>query len=110
PGCDHATAPPELGDIAQIEVVLIVLGVAERRRFGVDLVQMLADVGIFEDSHTFGVRGHDAVLDSVVHHFYEMAGAVLTTVEIALFGGATEFFAAGSARYIAWAGRKRFED
>ena len=38
PRGDHAAAPPHLGDVAQVEVVLVVLGVAQRRRLGVDLV------------------------------------------------------------------------
>ena len=45
PRGDHAAAPPHLGDVRQIEVVLVVLGVAQRRRLGVDLGLLLADVG-----------------------------------------------------------------
>ena len=36
PGGDHAAAPPDFGDVAQIEVVLVVLRIAQRRRLGVD--------------------------------------------------------------------------
>ena len=37
PGADHAAAPPDLGDLGQVEVVLVVLGVLQRRRLGVGL-------------------------------------------------------------------------
>ena len=33
---------------AQVEIVLIVLGIAQRRGLGVDLVLLLADVGVAE--------------------------------------------------------------
>ena len=36
PGRDHAAAAPELGDVRQIEIVLIVLGIAQRRGFRID--------------------------------------------------------------------------
>ena len=36
PRGDHAAAPPHFGDVAQIEIVLVVLGIAQRRRLGVD--------------------------------------------------------------------------
>ena len=38
PGGDDAAAPPDFGDVADVEVVLVVFGVAERRGFGIDLV------------------------------------------------------------------------
>ena len=47
PGRDHAAAAPDLGDVAQVEVVLIVLRIAQaawsrrRRR-----VLLLADIGV----------------------------------------------------------------
>ena len=37
PGADHAAAPPDLGDLGDVEVVLVVLGVLERRGLGVGL-------------------------------------------------------------------------
>ena len=39
PGRDDAAAPPQLGDVGEVEVVLVVLGVAQRRRLGVVLVR-----------------------------------------------------------------------
>ena len=41
PGGDHAAPPPHLGDVAEVEVVLVVLGVAQGRGLGVDLVRAL---------------------------------------------------------------------
>ena len=90
PRGDHAAAPPHLRDVTQIEVVLVVLGVAQGRRFGVDLVGSLADVGAAQDAQPLGVGGHDAVLDAVVHHLDEVAGAVGPAVQVALLGGAAD--------------------
>ena len=46
PGADHAAAPPDLGDLGQVEVVLVVLGLLERRGLGVGLALDLAGVGV----------------------------------------------------------------
>ena len=110
PGGDDAAAPPDFGDVADVEIVLVVFRVAERSGFGIDLVHMLADVGAVEDAEAFGVGGHDAVLDAVVDHFDEVAGAVGAAVEITLLGGAAELLAAGGARDVAGAGGERGED
>ena len=87
PGADHAAAPPDLGDLGQVEVVLVVLGVVERRRLGVGLALDLAGVGVLEDVQALGVGGHHPVLDPVVDHLHEVAGAVGAAVEVALLGG-----------------------
>ena len=75
---------------AKIEIILVVLGIAQRRRFGVDRVLLFADVGVAQDAHPLGVGGHDSVFDAVVDHLDEVAGAVGTAVQIALLGGAAE--------------------
>src|SRR5215469_3430608 len=46
-----------------------------------------AFVGVLEDVEALGERGHHAVLDSVVHHFDEVAGAGGPAMEKAFFGG-----------------------
>src|SRR5579871_5541252 len=56
------------------------------------------------------VRGHDSVLDSVVHHLDEMAGAVGPTVQIALLGCAAKFLAAGRPGNVADSGGQGGED
>ena len=70
----------------------------------------LAGVGVVEDVEAFGVGGHDAVLDAVVHHLDEVAGAVGSAVEIAMLGGAADLLASGRARGFVDAGGQRLED
>src|SRR5271165_5129162 len=111
PGGHHATAAPDFGDVSEVEVVLVVLGVTERRGFGVGFALVgFAGVGVLQDIQAFGVRGHDAVLDAVVDHFYEVARAAGAAMEIAFLGSATGFFAAGSAVHVAAAGSQRLKD
>ena len=50
PRGDHAAAPPHFGDVAEVEVVLVVRGVAQRRRLGIDGVRLLADIGGAQDA------------------------------------------------------------
>src|SRR2546425_8771361 len=110
PGGDDAPASPHLGDVGQVEVVLIVLGIAQRRRLGVDLVAPLADVRGAQDAEPLGVRGHDAVLDAVVDHLDEVAAAARSAVEIPPLGGAADGFPPGRARDVADAGSQGRED
>src|SRR4030095_1373098 len=81
PRGDHAAAPPHLGDVREIEIVLVMLRVAQRRCFGIDLMFVLADVGGTQDTQALGVGGHDAVFDAVVHHFGAVARAVWAASE-----------------------------
>jgi hypothetical protein len=53
---------------------------------GVHLSLPLSDVGIRDDVQPFRVRRHEAVLDAVVHHLHEVAGAVRPAVVIAVLG------------------------
>ena len=73
PRADDAAAPPELGDLGQVEVVPVVLRVAQRRRLGVDRVRLLPDGRLLQDVEPLGVRGHEPVLDAVVDHLHEVA-------------------------------------
>src|SRR5689334_15967638 len=59
-----------------------------------------ADVRGTEHTHALRVRGHDAVLDSVVDHFDEMAGAVWPAMEIALLGCAVNFVTSAGTRNV----------
>ena len=63
-----------------------------------------------QDCQPFGVGGHDAVFDAVVHHLDEVAGARGPAVQVALLGGAVELLAAWGARYVAHARRERLEN
>ena len=95
---------------ARSSCVLVALGVAERRRLGVDLVVGAADVGVVEDVQALGVGGHDPVLDAVVHHLHEVAGAGRPAVQVAALGGARIAGAARRALGGLDAGRERGED
>src|SRR6185503_1829377 len=90
----------------EIEVELIMLRVAQRRRLGINLGLFSAAVGTTQDAQPFGVRGHESVFDSVVNHLDEMAGAVWAAMQIALLCGAVKFLASGSARGVTAARRK----
>ena len=95
PGGDHAAASPHLGYRRDVDLVLVVLGVLERRRLGVVLTCDGAGVGVLEDVQALGIGGHDAVLDPVVHHLDEVAGAGGTAVQIAALGDGRPTSAAG---------------
>ena len=110
PRRDHAAAPPHLGDVGQVEVVLVMRGIAQRRRLGVDRVRLLADVGRLEDAQAFRVRGHDPVLDAVVDHLHEVARAARPAVQVAVLGGAADLLAARRAIDVAAARGERLED
>src|SRR5262249_34077500 len=110
PRGNDTAATPDFGDVGEIEIVLVVLGIAEWCSFRVGLPMRFSSVGVLEDVEAFGVGGHDAVLDAVVNHFYEMAATGGAAVEIAFFGGATDFVAAGSAINVAATWGERFED
>ena len=65
---------------------------------------------MLQDVQALGVRGHDPVLDAVVDHLHEVAGAVGPAVEIALLRLARVTGAAGRAHRGVDAGRDRLED
>ena len=98
PRGDHAAAPPDFGDVGQIEVVLVVLGIAQRRRLGVDRRASACRRWRLAGCHALGIRGHHPVLDAVVHHLDEMAGAVRAAMQVALLGRAAGLVAARRAR------------
>src|SRR5712692_4539861 len=110
PGSDDAAAAPDFGNVGEIEIVLVVFGISQRGGLGVCFVVLLSDIGVLENVQAFGVGGHETVLDAVVDHFYEMAGAGRSAVEVALFGCAAGFFTPRRARRVAAAGRERFEN
>ena len=98
PRADDAAAPPDLGDLGDVEVVLVELGLAQRRGLGVDHVVVLADVGVLDDVQALGERGHHAVLDPVVDHLHEVPGAGRAAVQVAVLGGQGSPVAARRAR------------
>src|SRR5207247_181211 len=68
---------------------------AQGRGLGVSLALAQAGVGVPEDAQALGVGGHQAVLDAVMDHLDEAAGAVGAAVQVAALGGAGR---AGTAR------------
>ena len=86
------------------------LGVTQWRGLCVDRMLFLAHVGVAQDTQPLSVGGHEAVLDTVVHHLDKMAGAVWTAVQVTLFGGAVQLLAARRARDVPRARRQRRED
>src|SRR5450432_137214 len=86
------------------------VGVAQRSGFGIVFAMRFTGIGVFQNVQALGVGGHQAIFDAVVDHFYEMACAGGAAMEIAFFGGAAGFFAAGGAIDISAAGRERFEN
>ena len=83
----------------QVERVLEVLGMRERRRLGVVAaargVPASAWRRMFE---ALGVGRHQPVLDPVVHHLDEVPGAVRAAVQEAALAAARRAVAAGCAR------------
>src|SRR4029079_13889423 len=110
PRLNRAAAPPHLSDVRQIEVVLIMFRVAQRRRLGVGFLVLLAHVGGAQHAQSLRIGCHKAVLDAVMNHFDEVAGAVWTAVQITLLGGAGGFFTPRRARNIAGAGSQGRKD
>src|SRR6266852_5775949 len=49
PGCDDAAAAPHFGDVGEIEIVLIVLWIAERSGFCVGFAMGFAGISVFEN-------------------------------------------------------------
>src|ERR1700742_256009 len=88
PGADHRAASPDLGDRRDVEVEFVELGLVERRRLGVVEPFGFARVGVLEDVQALRVGGHDPVLDPVVDHLHEVAGAARAAVEVAVLGRA----------------------
>ena len=69
-----------------------------------------ADVRMVQDVEPFGIRRHQRVLDAVVHHLHEVAGADRAAVQIAHLFGRGITATAGSARRGTDTGRERRED
>src|SRR5204862_2601436 len=93
----NASAPPDLGDVGQVQIVADVFG------------QVFAGC-ILEDVEALGIGLHHSVLDAVVHHLDEVSGARGPAVDVSVFGGAAHFFASGSACDVAPAGRQGLKD
>src|SRR5437899_6109116 len=85
-------------------------GIAERSGLGVDRAVLLTDVGIAQNTQSFGICRHYAVFDPVVNHLDEVPGSVRATVQVPEFGGAVELLASRGSRNIARTGSQSFEN
>ncbi len=65
---------------------------------------------VLQDVEALGDRLHHAVLDAVVDHLDEVAGAARPGVQVALLGARIAALAAGGGGDVALAGRQRRED
>src|SRR5215471_19609512 len=83
---------------------------AERRGLGIDGVGALAHVGGAEHAQPLRVGSHDPVLDAVVNHLHEMAGAVGAAMEIPLLRGAADLVTARGAIDVARTGSEASKD
>ena len=81
PTAHDAAAAPQLADRCQVDVVLVVLGMCERGGLSILGMRLAADVCLRENVEPFGVRGHQSVLDAVVHHFHEVACATRAAMQ-----------------------------
>ena len=92
---DDAAAPPDFGDVGQVQVVGIKLGVAQRRGFGIHGALLFAGIGVAEDVQPLRVGRHDAVFDAIVDHLDEVTRAARTAVQVAMFGSAAYLLPTG---------------
>src|SRR5207237_10043913 len=53
--------------------------------------------------HCRGLAGHEPILDAVMNHLDEVAGAVRSAVQVTLLGGTADLFTPRRARYVAHA-------
>src|SRR5438270_907900 len=83
------------------------LRIPQWRRLGIYFAFTLACVSAFQNTDTFRIGGHDSILDPVMDHLHEMAGAVRSAMEVTLFGRPAKFVAAGGARHLTTARRER---
>src|ERR1043166_1256563 len=70
----------------------------------------LAYVGSAKNAESLRIRRHDAVLDPIVNHLNEMAGAVRPAMQVTLLGSTLSFFTSGCGRNIAGARSQRRKD
>src|SRR4051812_25244479 len=100
PRRNHTPAPPHLSHIRQVEVVLVVFRIAQRRSLSIDLRGMLADVGALQDTKPFRIGRHHPILNAVMHHLDEVPRAIAATVQIPLLRSPPNLLPPRSPRHI----------
>src|SRR5438552_18801177 len=80
PRAYYAAAPPDFGKISKIQIVAVIF-------------RQLFAAGITADIKALRVSLHNAVLDSVVNHLYEMARPRSAATNISAFRGSAPLLA-----------------
>src|ERR1019366_6635008 len=88
PGGDDTAAPPDLRDIRQVQCKALIL-------------RQVLRILVAKDIEALGISLHQSVLDAVMHHLDEVAGAGRTGMNVAAFGTGIAFRAARRTRNIA---------
>src|ERR1700733_8368723 len=76
PRSNDTPTPPNFSHIRQIEVILVVFRIAQRRRLSINLGGMLANIGSLQYSESLSVSRHHPILDTVMDHLDEVATAI----------------------------------
>src|SRR5450756_2627533 len=110
PRADHAASAPDFRDLRQVQVILVILRVPQRRRFGIRIAQALTGVGVAQDVQPFGISRHEAILNAVVDHLYEVARAGRAAMQISVLDGTRSTLLAWGARRCRDPGRDALEN
>src|SRR5437016_3054703 len=69
PGADDTATPPQLSDLCNVEIVHIVLWVAQGCRFSINFLLVYANISVTQDIQSLSIRRHDTVFNTIMHHF-----------------------------------------
>src|SRR5262249_27015032 len=105
--CDDAAAPPDLGDLVQVEVISVAFRISQRGRLSIDGVFPRTDVGAVKNAHALSEGRHQSVLDSVVYHFDKVPRAARPAVQISLFRRSSLFRSSCRTGNFSETGRQR---
>ena len=75
-----------ISDLGQVQVILVMLGMAQRSGFGIDGRFSFTDIGMTQDVEPFRESGHESIFNSVVDHLDEVPCAGGPAVQITLLG------------------------
>src|SRR5258708_8196891 len=68
PGTNHAASTPEFCYIRQVEIILVVFWILQRRCLGSSLFLLFPEVRTMQDVQALRLAGHNAVFNAVVVH------------------------------------------
>src|SRR3546814_6429630 len=58
----------------------------QRRCLGIGFALVLADIGLVQNVHAFGVSSHHAVFNAVMYHFHKVPRSMRAAMQIATIG------------------------